>query len=47
MAQQCRRLLSDSRLAQRLRAAGRQRAARFRWSDTARRTHQLYERLLD
>jgi glycosyltransferase involved in cell wall biosynthesis len=45
MARQCLRVLSDQELAARLRAAGRERAAGFSWDRTARRTHELYERL--
>jgi glycosyltransferase involved in cell wall biosynthesis len=45
MAQQCRRLLHDTDLAERMRAAGRRHAATYRWSDTARRTHELYRGL--
>jgi glycosyltransferase involved in cell wall biosynthesis len=45
MAEQCRRLLHDSELARRMSAAGRVRAAGFRWTETARRTHALYREL--
>ena len=38
------RLLSDAALADRLRAAGRERAARFSWAATARGTAASYER---
>ena len=40
------RLLSDSALADRLRAAGRARAARFTWQATARGTLEAYARTL-
>jgi len=45
MAQQCRRLLHDRELAERMAAAGREHAGRFPWSATARRTHELYAEL--
>jgi len=45
MAEQCRRVLHDGELAQRLSMQGRRHAAGFRWSETARRTHELYRRL--
>lgn len=45
MAQQCRRVLHDTALATRLSNEGRERAASFRWSHTAKRTHELYHRL--
>jgi len=47
MAGQCRNLLDDPQLAGRLRDAGREHARGFRWSETARQTHELYRRLLD
>lgn len=40
------RIWSDEPLRERLRAAGRRRAARFTWAETARRTAEGYERAL-
>ncbi len=45
MAEHLRRLLHDEDLAEQQRTRGRARAAQFRWRDTARRTHALYQRL--
>ena len=45
MAQQCRRVLEDSALSASMSAIGREHAASFRWSHTARRTHELYHNL--
>ena len=45
LAEACRRVLADTELRERMRRRGRERAAEFRWSDTARRTHELYRRL--
>lgn len=45
LAEQCRRVLQDADLAERLRTRGRRHAAGYRWQETARRTHALYERL--
>lgn len=45
MAEQCRRLLLDADLAASLRARGREHAADFTWSATARSTHALYRKL--
>jgi glycosyltransferase involved in cell wall biosynthesis len=45
MAQQCRLLLHDTDRANRARQAGRRRAAEFTWTETARRTHELYRKL--
>jgi glycosyltransferase involved in cell wall biosynthesis len=45
MAHQCRLLLQDDELAETFRRRGRERAAAFPWTDTARRTHDLYVRL--
>ena len=41
-----RRILEDNELAERLRAAGRERARRFTWEETARRTLACYRRAL-
>jgi glycosyltransferase involved in cell wall biosynthesis len=38
------RIVADDDLRQRLRAAGRERAVRFRWSDAARRQTEVYAR---
>jgi glycosyltransferase involved in cell wall biosynthesis len=40
-------LCTDVALAERLAAAGRLRAERFSWDETARRTLEVYERALD
>ncbi len=45
MADACRHILSDDRLAAAHRERGRARATAFSWRDTARRTHELYQRL--
>jgi glycosyltransferase involved in cell wall biosynthesis len=42
-----RRILEDSELAERLRAAGRERARRFSWEETARRTLASYRKALE
>jgi glycosyltransferase involved in cell wall biosynthesis len=47
MAQAIERVLSDAKEAERLRAAGREQAARFSWDATARGTLASYERALD
>ena len=44
-AAQCRTLLEDGSVAAEMRQRGREHVDRFRWSETARRTHELYERL--
>ena len=41
-----RRILEDRELAERLRSAGRQRASRFTWEETARRTLACYRRVV-
>jgi glycosyltransferase involved in cell wall biosynthesis len=46
IAEAMRRLLGDPELAERLRTAGRARAARFTWGSTARGTAAAYERAL-
>jgi len=46
MARQCRNLLDDPQLLATMRAAGRDHARGFRWSETARQTHELYRRLV-
>lgn len=46
MAAQCRRVLRDRQLADDLRTRGRRHAAGYRWEETARRTHELYEGLM-
>ena len=46
LAEQCRRLLRDPDLAARHSARGRDHAGGYRWQETARRTHALYERLV-
>ncbi len=40
------RVTTDQELADRLRAAGRTRAARFTWEETARRTLDVYKKVL-
>jgi glycosyltransferase involved in cell wall biosynthesis len=44
IASSIRRILEDGELAARLREAGRERAARFSWEDSARRTIECYRR---
>ena len=46
IADSIRRLLSDSELAERLRSAGRERAKRFSWEETARLTLESYSKAL-
>lgn len=46
IAEALRRVLTDTDLAERLAAAGRERAARFSWEETARRTLQVYREVL-
>jgi glycosyltransferase involved in cell wall biosynthesis len=46
IARSIRRILEDDGLARRLRAAGRERAKRFSWEETARRTLDSYRRAL-
>jgi glycosyltransferase involved in cell wall biosynthesis len=42
-----RRILEEPELAERLRAAGLERAKRFTWNETARRTLDCYRKTLE
>jgi glycosyltransferase involved in cell wall biosynthesis len=46
IAEGLQRVLTDAELSDRLRDAGRARAARFSWDETARRTLEVYRSLL-